>query len=223
MQRAIAEKLRTIDRLLEKEYGLPTRKRADPLDVLIGTVLSQNTSAANSGRAYRAMREAFPTWNDVMNAPQAALEKVLKPGGLARTKSARIQRMLRSIAEHGPLELDYLRELPAEEAENALLAFDGVGPKTARCVLLFGLEREAFPVDTHILRIFRRLGIIPSDMTAEKAHAYLLHLIPKGRCHPLHLNLIAHGRRVCHPREPDCNRCALERHCAYDNSEGTAQ
>ena len=209
----IAKKLRTIDRLLEKEYGAPTRERSDPLDTLIGTVLSQNTNSANSGRAYRAMRAAFPTWEAVMRAKPATLEKALKPGGLARTKGARIQGMLRAIAPRGALELDHLAGLPTEEAEAALRAFDGVGLKTARCVLLFALGRDAFPVDTHVLRVFKRLGIVPPAMTADKAHAYLPPLVPEGRCLALHVNTIAHGRRVCHPRRPACGGCVLKRHC----------
>lgn len=210
-----AAKVRTVDRLLAKEYGTPEPRQGDPLDALIATVLSQNTSDVNSHRAYRAMREAFPTWEAVMEAPCGALEKVLKPGGLARTKSARIQRMLRSIASEGPLSLDGLQNLSTEEAERVLLEFDGVGPKTARCVLLFALGRDVFPIDTHVLRLLRRLGIIPETMAAQKAHETVPSLIPKGGCHRLHVNLIAHGRRVCHSRNPACDRCVLRPHCVY--------
>ena len=213
MKSGIGKTIRTVDRLLEKEYGLPKPWQEDPLDSLIGTVLSQNTSDVNSNRAYDAMRDAFPAWEDVMLAPRRALEKALRPGGLARTKAARIQRTLRAIAKQGPLNLDYLCGLSDAEAEGALLAFDGVGLKTARCVLLFALGRDVFPVDTHILRIFQRLGIIGEGMSATGAHAYLPPFIPKGRCLALHINVITHGRRVCHARTPECHRCVLSGLC----------
>lgn len=215
MSNALKRRLAAIDRSLEKEYGCPARRTGDPLDALIATILSQNTNDTNSARAYSAMREAFPTWRDVMRAPPNALEDVLRPGGLAKTKGRRIQRILRAIAGNGPLNLDYLRRLDTTEAENALLAFDGVGPKTARCVLLFALGRDVFPVDTHIERVLKRIGVLPASMTAEQAHAYLPPFIPAGHCLGLHVNLIAHGRQVCHPRNPECGHCVLKRRCDY--------
>jgi len=213
--KALRNKLKSVDRLLEKEYGTPKRRRIDPLDELILTILSQNTNDRNRDRAFRAMRQAFPTWEDVMNAPRAKLEKVLKPGGLAKTKSGRIQKILRSIAKRGPLNLEYLRPLPTEEVERILQSFDGVGPKTARCVLLFSLGREAFPIDTHIFRVLKRLGIIPEGMNAAKAHQYVPQFVRDGRSYVLHLNAIRHGRAVCHARNPDCGICVIRRHCAY--------
>ena len=214
-RKSLRNKLRSVDRLLEKEYGTPKRRRIDPLDELILTILSQNTNDRNRDRAFSAMRQAFPTWEDVMNAPRARLEKVLRPGGLAKTKSGRIQKILRSIAKRGPLNLDYLRRLPTEGVETILESFDGVGPKTARCVLLFSLGREAFPIDTHIFRVLKRVGIIPAGMNAAKAHQYVPQLVPEGRSYVLHLNIIRHGRTVCHARNPDCEGCVIRRHCAY--------
>jgi len=210
-------KLRSVDRLLEKQYGTRKRrrKRVDPLDELIRTILSQNTNDRNRDRAYAAMREVYPTWDDVMNAPRARLEKVLKPGGLAKTKSARIQRILRSIAKSGKLNLNYLRRLPIEEVEKDLESFDGVGPKTVRCVLLFSLGREAFPIDTHIFRVLTRLGVVPSGMTVAKAHDHVPQFVPEGRSYALHLNIIAHGRAVCRARNPACDACVLRRQCDY--------
>jgi len=213
---AVRRKLGAVDRALEKAYGPPRRRRRrTALGSLIATILSQNTNDANSGRAYDAMRAAFPTWLEVMNADPGALEDVLRPGGLARTKARRIQDILRDIAARGPLDLEYLRKLPAEEAEHELLAFDGVGLKTARCVLVFALGKDAFPMDTHIERVLKRLGIVPERMVVEKAHRYIQPLVPKGRSYALHLGLIAHGRRVCHARTPACARCVLRRNCAY--------
>lgn len=213
---AVRRRLGAVDRTLERAYGPPRRRRrSDPLGSLIATILSQNTNDTNSGRAYAAMRAAFPTWLEVMNAAPGALEDVLRPGGLARTKARRIQDILRAIAARGPLELGYLRKLPAEEAEQELLAFDGVGLKTARCVLVFALGKDSFPMDTHIERVLKRLGIVPERMAVEKAHRYIQPLVPKGRSYALHLGLITHGRRVCHARTPECARCVLRRNCAY--------
>ena len=210
----LRHRIRTVDRILEKTYGpSPPPAEGDLLDVLIGTILSQNTNDVNSHRAYEAMRQAFPTWRDVMQAPRRRLEQALKPGGLAKTKSARIHRILRTIADEGPLDLGHLRNLSSEEVEQRLLAFDGVGLKTARCVLLFGLGRDVFPVDTHIHRILIRLGIVESGMTADQTHVRVPALIPKDRCYPLHVHLLAHGRQVCRPRNPACATCPLRRHC----------
>ena len=214
-ERTVRNKLRSVDRLLEKEYGILKRKRIDPLDELILTILSQNTNDRNRDRAYAAMREAFPTWTDVMNAPRAKLEKVLKPGGLAKTKSKRIKKILRSIAKRGQLNLNYLRRLPTEQVEKELESFVGVGPKTVRCVLLFSLGREAFPIDTHIFRVLGRIGVIPSGMTVAKAHEYLPQFVPEGRSYVLHLNIITHGRTVCRSRNPACQSCVVRRQCDY--------
>ena len=143
--------VRWLDATLVKAYGEPElHPKGDPLAGLIATILSQNTSDTNSGRAYEAMRTAFPTWGEVMRAPRAQLEKVLKPGGLAKTKSARIQRILKSISETGSLSLDIIRGMTDEAAEAYLLAFEGVGYKTVRCVLMFELGRDVFPIDTHV-------------------------------------------------------------------------
>ncbi|HEO70532.1 MAG TPA: endonuclease III [Candidatus Hydrogenedentes bacterium] len=218
MSTKIRQKLGAIDRLLEEQYGRPRRKRGAPLDTLMETVLSQNTSDVNSGRAYDAMRKVFPTWEEVMQAPRDALEAVLKPGGLAHTKAARIQTILRALADRGPVSLDWIEDLSDEAAEEALLAFDGVGFKTARCVLLFALGRDVFPIDTHILRVLKRTGIVAANVTADQAHKALPQHIAKGRCYVLHLNLIAHGRRVCRRRNPACAACVIRRCCRYARS-----
>jgi endonuclease-3 len=191
-------------------------ERDDPLSGLIGTILSQNTSDVNSGRAYAAMRRRYRTWKAVMEAPRAELEEVLRPAGLARTRSERIQSLLRSvIEERGQLNLDHLHSLGDGAATEEMLRYEGVGPKTAACVLLFSLGRDVFPVDTHIHRIFGRLGVIPESMGTEKAQAFVAPLTPAGRRLALHVNLIAHGRDRCHPRAPECGRCPVLRHCPW--------
>ena len=215
MKISLKRGLVTIDRLLVKQYGEPKPWREDPLNSLIATILSQNTNDKNSRAAYDAMRLAFPTWKDVMIADPAELEAALHPGGLAKTKRRRIQEILRAIARRGPLNLRYLAKISPEAAERELLKFHGVGRKTARCVLLFALHKDVFPIDTHIERVLKRLGLLPPKMTAEKAHTYIAPSIPAGRSLALHLNLIFHGRTVCHARSPECAACILRRSCPY--------
>lgn len=210
---------RTIDRLLESRYG-PRRQKGhpEPLDALVMTILSQNTNDKNSGQAYQAMRAEFPTWESVMNAPAHELERVLRPGGLAATKSRRIRAILRSIAKRGPITLRHLRDLPTDRAERELTAYPGVGYKTARCVLLFSLGRDVFPIDTHIFRILSRVGLIDGDASRDNAHRAIPQYLPAGRSYPLHMNLIALGRDLCKPRNPECSLCPLRRLCAFARS-----
>ncbi len=198
------------------EYGEPQRRPYDPIAVLISTILSQNTNDVNRDRAYERLRERFPTWEAVLNAPLEELIEAIRPAGLAPTKAPRIQEALRRIrAERGDFSLDFLAHLPLEEARDWLLSIPGIGPKTAAIVLLFAFGRPAFPVDTHIHRVARRLGLIPPRATREQAHELLEHLIPPELYYPLHLNLIALGRDVCHPRNPECGRCVLRDECDF--------
>ena len=221
MEAHIRRKVRAVDRRLEAAYGPPRpQKRGDPLDQLIAAILSQSTNDRNSHRAFVAMREALPTWEAVMDAPLDDLVRVLKPGGLAKTKAGRIQRMLRSIAEQGAISLDHMKRLPSDEVERRLLAYDGVGYKTARCVLVFALGRDSFPIDTHVLRVLKRLGVIPEGMSADRAHEHAPQFIPDGRAYAFHVNLIAHGRARCHPSNPECAQCPLKRHCAFVDADG---
>jgi len=213
-RRAAARKLERIDGILESVFGRVGFEKDDPLDALMWTILSQSTSDVNSLRAYEAMRRAFPTWQEVLEAPRARLKEVLRPGGLARTKSARIQGILRAIAEtRGALNLDNLWDMATPDAEDYLLAFDGVGLKTTRCVLLFAMGRGVFPVDTHITRILKRVGVADPRASAEKVHEIVAPLVPEARCLTLHVNLIRHGRRTCHPRNPTCSTCEIRRCC----------
>lgn len=203
-----------LDQRLRRVYGEPEPLSGDPLEELVYTILSQSTNDKNAARAYEAMREHFPTWGDVMRARGSVLTSVLKPGGLANTKARYIQKALRRLMSNGNLSLDYLKGMTVEEAEKTLLGFEGVGLKTARCVLLFALGRDVFPVDTHIQRILKRLGVVPSTMTSEEVHRYIQPRIPVGACLSLHINLIAHGRRVCLARAPKCEGCVLADRCA---------
>jgi len=204
-----------VDRL-EAAYGkavLRTRRAA--LDELVLTILSQNTSDRNSEHAYARMRERFPTWEDVRDAPETELVEALRPGGLAVQKAPRIQTVLRDMDR---LDLAWLGGLPADEAMRWLVALPGVGPKTASCVLLFSLDVPVMPVDTHIHRIALRVGLVPAGTTADAAHALLTEMTPPDRMLEAHLLLIRHGRTTCTARRPRCEECVLLDLCDYGRS-----
>jgi endonuclease-3 len=211
-------KVKAIHKILLKTYGEPERSPLDAVSELVCTILSQNTNDANRDRAYTALRTRFPTWEQVRDAPAKQVVAAIRPAGLAKQKGPRIQQVLRCIAELNPgqpLNIDFLADMPVGEAKQWLMSLDGVGPKTAAIVLLFSLNRPAFPVDTHIHRVTTRLGLIPEGTTAEKAHALLEALTPPEWYYEFHLNLIAHGRAVCKAQRPRCETCPLQEHCQY--------
>jgi endonuclease-3 len=209
-----------LDRLRD-HYGEPSvHRRLAPLDELVLTILSQNTSDVNCGRAYASMRARFPEWADVRDADTAELEEVLRPGGLAAQKAPRIQAVLRELSQDGgPPRLDWAAELGPADAMARLEALPGVGPKTASCVLLFSLDVPVMPVDTHVGRVARRLGLIPDRMADGPAHAMLTALVPDARMLEAHLLFITHGRRTCLARRPRCGECPLLDLCPYGRSE----
>ena len=179
------------------------------------TVLSQHTSDLNTARAFGSLKERFPTWRSVKDAEPRELTDAIRSGGLAETKSVRIQRILAEIEEReGSLDLRRLNELDDQEVERYLVSLPGVGPKTAACVLLFSMNRPAFPVDTHVHRVARRLGLIPLEATAEQAHRLLEPGIAPQLRYEFHMQLIKHGREVCKPARPLCNECVLFDLCA---------
>lgn len=213
----LREKAMEVLSRLRAYYGEPARKvQRDPLSELILTILSQNTNDENSSKAYEALRARFPSWQAVMEAPSSAVAEAIRTGGLANIKAPRIQRILRQIlAERGALTLDFLREMPTAEARKYLLALPGVGPKTAACVLLFSLGREALPVDTHIYRVAGRLGLLDAHLDAARAHEALEALVPPAEYYPFHLLMIQHGRTLCAARKPRCGECPLRNLCRY--------
>lgn len=209
---------RRIERLLRKEYGEPPKRKAeDPINVLVRTILSQNTTDTNSRRAFDTLKMRFPDWNAVRLAPARKIERAIRIGGIARVKARRIKKILSQIhASYDRISLQPLCEMTAKEASTALLAFEGVGPKTVNCVLLFGCGMDALPVDTHILRISKRLGLIPESASLVRAHGLWARFLPGKLAYSLHLNLIAHGRRICRSRKPVCLSCCLRRVCRSD-------
>lgn len=210
-------RLRSVQATLERLYGRPRNTRhEDALEQLIGTILSQNTSDVNSARSYESLRQVYPSWKALLNAPRREVATAIRMGGLAELKAERILAALRKVHEEtGGFDLDFLADLPVEEARAWLTSIPGVGPKTAAIVLLFALRRPAFPVDTHIHRVTRRLGLIGPKVSRERAHALLEALVNPRDYYPFHLNLIRHGRETCRARRPACGRCALLRLCAH--------
>lgn len=204
-----------IVRLLAQEYGVPRWEPSDdPMGVLIGTVLSQNTSDVNSHRAFETLRHAFDTWQRLADADPEDIASAIRLGGLNRIKAQRIKAILRAVLEkRGSLDLGFLRELPVPEARAWLERLPGVGPKTAACVLLFGLRMPALPVDTHVLRVSKRLGLLDSRVSPEQAHGLLQEIVPAGDVHQFHVNILAHGRKVCRARRPLCTECVLAPGC----------
>jgi len=212
---ALVRKIGRIAKILEKEYGLKVwRKGDDPLSQLIKTILSQNTTDTNSLRAFDNLRSRFPTWAQANEAPAREVAEAIRGGGLARIKAERIKKILAQVCEaHPGCDLSFLSTWPTDRIKEFLGQFIGVGEKTIACVLLFALGRPVMPVDTHILRVGKRLGLIPERMDAPKAHQLLQATVPVSLVYPLHLNLIQHGRRTCRARGPACPRCVLRRKC----------
>ena len=208
-------RLRAMSKRLERAFGpLEPPRVTDPLDELIWTVLSQHTSDLNAERAFRALRDAYPDWDAVVAAEPAALAAVIRSGGLANTKAPRIQAILREILEReGRFDLSVLHELDDGAARAYLISLPGVGPKTAAVVMAFALERDAIPVDTHVHRVSRRLGLIPPKASAERAHDLLHDLVPDELKTPLHVGLIRLGREVCKAQQPRCDECPLADLC----------
>jgi endonuclease-3 len=204
--RAIRDRLRAV-------YGIPLmRPHGDPIAELVLTVLSQNTNDRNRDVAYLRLRERFERWEQVRDAPVAEIEEAIRPGGISKVKSARIQAILRAISER-ELSLDWMRKTPVSESRDYLTALPGVGRKTAACVLLFAYGLRDVPVDTHVSRVGTRLGLLQPGATFEQLHDQMLALTPPGEELELHVNLLRHGRRTCHARKPACRECALARMC----------
>jgi endonuclease-3 len=212
-------KLERIYQLLVQTYGEPEQQPSgDVLGELVGTILSQHTSDINSGRAYQQLVATFPSWEAVRDAPVEQVAEAVRVGGLANIKAKRMQEVLRVLTERlgdAPLSLNFLAERPLAEGRAYLRSLPGVGPKTAACVLLFALGLPAFPVDTHVHRTSKRLGLIGAKVSADQAHTIYEQIVPAEYTYTLHVNLIQHGRRICHAQRPACERCPLRLECSY--------
>jgi len=212
---ATSRRVRAILRRLQRHFGeLEPPRAVDPLEELILTVLSQHTSDLNAERAFGELRRAYPTWVGVVAAPTPRLADAIRSGGLANTKAPRIQAILREVREReGAFDLSVLRTLADADARAYLTSLPGIGPKTAAVVLSFALGRDAIPVDTHVHRTSRRLGLVPPKSSAERADRLLHDLVPDGLRTPLHVGLIRLGREICKAPTPQCRRCPLKDLC----------
>lgn len=212
----MGDRLNKIHSLLSSSYGAPKPEQHDPVETLILTILSQNTNDRNRDTAYLELRKRFKTWESIRKAPLVRIQSSISSAGLSASKSRSIKTALERIKkEQGRFSLEFLRDKSLEEAREYLLSFPGVGPKTAAVVLSFSLNKPAFPVDTHIFRVSKRLGLIPENTTVEKAHVLLEKEIQPTLVYSTHLLLIEHGRRTCHARKPNCPACPLKKICPY--------
>jgi endonuclease-3 len=212
---------RVID-ILDLYLGVPRQAGSlpPPLDMLIATVLSQNTNDKNSHRAYRQLRDRYPTWEKVAAAPLASLKALLKSGGMANQKSHRIKEILATVkSRFGIYSLSALRMWTNDRVMRELTTINGIGPKTAACVLLFSLGRDIFPVDTHVHRLCRRLGLSPGSKTPEETFERMKKLVPAGKGYAFHTNLIRFGRKVCRSNTPACQICPLYELCIFEGKK----
>lgn len=202
---------------MARAYGpIGFKPGGDALGQLVQTILSQNTSDVNSGRAYRSLRRRFPKWQKVIDAPTQAVEDSIRQGGLANIKAPRIQEVLRIVNQReGRLSLACLKRMTNSEAIDYLTSLHGVGLKTAACVLLFSLGRPVMPVDTHVHRVTRRLGWAAPKARPEDVGPILENHLPPKLVLSMHICLVRHGRRTCKARRPLCGSCILARHCAF--------
>jgi endonuclease-3 len=207
----LSEKVTEICRRLRALYGpVEPPPQLPVLDELVATILSQNTSDANSGAAFDALKRRFPNWEAVRRAPVSQVAKAIRQAGLSNRKAPRIKAILSAIHDgRGELSLDFLRRLPAAAAARYLAQFPGVGPKTVACVLLFSCRKPVLPVDTHVHRVTGRLGLIGRRTDAARAHDELARLVPPRRVLEFHIQLIRHGRSQCAARGPRCANCPL--------------
>lgn len=202
---------------LENTFGEPKLSpKSDPLAMLINIILSQATSDKNSHRTFQNLKSRFKKWNGVLAADEKEIADTIRLGGLANQKAKVIKDLLTQLKEtRGTLSLKFIEKMPDEEARDFLQTFRGIGPKTVACTLLFACHKEVFPLDTHIFRVFKRMGVLPEKIADTKAHKLLDELVPSGKFYSLHVNLIRLGRNVCRPREPLCEKCPLIEYCDY--------
>lgn len=218
MNKRQINKILKVNELLVERFGIPPRQddKPDPVEMLIGTILSQNTNDKNSYRAYITLKEKYKTWDEIASADVKDIEKEIKVAGLGKQKSAAIKNFLTTLkTQKSVYSLDYLENLTDEEAINDLTEYNGVGVKTASCVLLFALDRNVCPVDTHVNRTVNRLGIVKAS-TPDKTFFLLNEDFPADIAHRFHTNLIRLGREICKPQKPACLSCPLNKVCKYE-------
>jgi endonuclease-3 len=211
-RRPTARRVRAVRERLREMYGIPVMApHGDPVGELVLTVLSQSTNDRNRDVAFLRLRERFPSWEAVRDAPVEEIEEAIRPGGISKVKSVRIKAMLEAIGD--PIDLAWMRDAPIGESQAYLCSLPGVGRKTAACVLLFAYGLRDVPVDTHVSRVGTRLHLLEPGAPFDRLHDQMLAITPPGAELEFHVNLLRHGRRVCHAQRPACRACALRRMC----------
>src|SRR4051794_39887008 len=211
-RRPSARRVGAVRERLGELYGVPVMApHGDPLGELVLTVLSQSTNDRNRDVAFLRLRERLPSWEAVRDAPVEEVEEAIRPGGISKVKSVRIQAILRAIGDD--LDLSWMRDAPVADSQAYLCALPGVGRKTAACVLLFSYGLRDVPVDTHVSRVGMRLHLLEPGAPFDRLHDQMLALTPPGAELEFHVNLLRHGRRTCHAQRPACRACALRRMC----------
>lgn len=204
-------------RILEEHYGIPEAREIDPVDLLVATILSQNTTDKNSLRAFGMLKSSYPDYDALLCTPVSEIEETIRVGGLSEMKARRIKESLANIKAHvGSISLSFLKDVNPREAQEYLQSLPGVGPKTAAVVLLFAFGVPIMPVDTHVFRVSKRLGLVPEDASIQAVQCGLEKITPPSKYMSLHINLIRQGRRICKARNPMHSNCALRELCDYN-------
>lgn len=215
----LTKKITKINSLLVQKFGIPrkNKKNPDSIDLLIATILSQNTNDKNSYKAFQNLKDNFKNWEEVEKLPASKIEKYIKIAGLGKQKSAAIKGFLKQLKlEKGKISLGHLNRKNNFEIIEDLTAYNGIGVKTASCVLLFAMGRNICPVDTHVHRTTNRIGLVDTK-TPDKTFLILNEKLPEGIAHQFHTNLIRLGREICRPAKPICSTCPLIKICEYPN------
>lgn len=215
----LENKIRAVIAKLEEAYGVEIWRpeKHSVLDSLILTVLSQSTSDWNRDLAWEALKKSYPDWQGVLKLSKKQLAAVIRSAGLANQKSERMLEILKWIkSEYGELNIDFICQLPIDEAMATFTKLKGIGVKTMSVVLAFGCGKDIFPVDTHVHRLCRRLGFVPHNASPEKTHYLMQKILPPGKAFSFHINLLKHGRQICKARNPLCDRCAVFDFCEYE-------
>jgi endonuclease-3 len=223
----LKEKINKTNRLLVRNFGIPYRAKKLPnaIDALIATILSQNTNDKNSYQAYRNLKKKYKSWEELSDASRKEIESVIRVAGLGKQKSASIKNFLSTLKKkNGKLNLQYIKKMSDEEILNELTSIKGIGVKTASCVLLFSLDRNICPVDTHVHRTLNRIGLVKTK-TPDKTFEQIKDHLPDGIAHQFHTNLIMLGREICKPAKPSCSVCPLLKVCEFEskNLESTSR
>ncbi len=211
------KELEKINSLLKNYFGIPklNKRTPNPLDILIGTILSQNTNDKNSFKAYQNLKSKISSWDDILKMRTSTLESIIKVAGLGKQKANSIKNLIKNLKSvNGKISLDFLKNADDDKAIEELTKFKGVGVKTASCVLLFSMKRNVCPVDTHVHRILNRIGVVKTN-SPDKTYFAIKEFIPGNNGHSLHTNLLRLGREFCLPKNPKCSLCPLESICHY--------